>query len=92
MSDDVGGPTVDWPSWFGTLENEAVQEAGFELLSDLPVYDYISSEGPDAELVEKAIHDMWKQGLSPAQAVEQMKHRDEFWTQYIPRGSMQGRG
>lgn len=91
IGDDIGGPTLEWGDWLTQFE-EAVSNAGYDVQSDLPVYDFISSEGSDAEAVDDAIHTMWKEGLDPATAVAMMEDRDAFWEKYITRGSARSRG
>ncbi len=81
---------MDWHEWLEAFDT-AVESAGYEYRSALPVYDFVSSEGSDAEMIDDAIYDMWKEGLSPEAAVKQTEDRDAFWEKYIPRGSMMGR-
>lgn len=91
LTDDVGGPTLEWQEWLGLFEH-AVEAAGYEVQSDMPVYDFVASQGADAELIDAAIHQMWKEGIDPIDAVDKMEDRDAFWQTYVSRGSVRSRG
>lgn len=72
----------DWNAWLPAFES-AHKAAGFELQADLPVYDWISSEGASAEQVEDGIHAMFKAGLTPDRAVEEMMDADGFFDKWV---------
>lgn len=80
-TDDLGGPTLAWDEWYEELDL-AAGEAGYELLSDLPVYDTISSQSTSARQMERVLVQMWKDGTDPVDAVAQMEDPRSFWTRW----------
>jgi len=69
----------EWSWWLDAFET-ALQDAGYESQFDTPVYEFISSEGPNAEAVDGALSNMFDQAYSPEEAVVELEDRDGFWT------------
>lgn len=91
-TDDVGGPTLAWDEWYEELDL-AAGEAGYELLSDLPVYDFIASQSMSARQMERILVQMWKDGVDPASAVSQMEDPRSFWSRWgrwVPGDMVEG--
>lgn len=68
-------------TWYNDLD-VALADAGYEMLTDTPVFDFISSEGRGAEKVEGVISDMCTKGIPVAKVVGALEDRDRFCTKY----------
>jgi len=69
--------SINWSTWYG-LFNDALADAGYNHISDTPVFDFIGSEGEAAALVDKAIFALYNKGLSPKEVVVELEDRDGF--------------
>lgn len=70
--------SLSWDEWLDELEI-AMQDAGYDSQSDLPAYDFVSS---DDERIDDGIQKMYDNGLSPSQAISELEDRDEFWSKW----------
>lgn len=69
----------DYAGWSDELDME-LSRRGYDSVADTPVFDFISSEGPNARTVDDEVYAMFEAGWGPDEVVDALEDRDGFWS------------
>ena len=68
----------DWEMW-NDVFNVALDDAGYSALTDMAIFDHVSSTDDVVLQVEDALRTMWESGMSPEEAI--MEIEDTFFSE-----------
>lgn len=68
-----------WNDWYSEFEVVLRLEAGYKSLTDMAVFDHVSSTDDVVLQVEDALRTMWESGMSPEEAIIEIE--DTFFSE-----------